>query len=413
MHFKSIALQQWQQFQDININFHDRLTVLTGSNGCGKTTILNILARHSGWSGISLSTPKEEENTGAITFSTRVFNGEDKSSDINVGQLEYSNSMNCSLQLPPNSQAQYQLTLTGQKVVKCLYIPSHRPIFRYQAVANIPTAKKDKLTAYNEVSTLSRQRYNGNNQKNSASFFIKNALIGWAINGYGVSNNGKIIMANDEEQIQFFEGFQETLRKVLPKTLGFDELVIRNMEIVFICNGGNDEFLLETASGGISALIDIAWQIFMFSSKENSDFTVIIDEVENHLHPSMQRSLLQNLIDAFPQARFIVSTHSPLVVNSVKDSRVYALAYNDDNKITSHYLNFSEQAKTASEILDEVLGVSFTMPIWVEDNLNSIISKFTSEQLDESSLAGLRQELTDLGLETLFPYTLQSIMEGK
>lgn len=99
---------------------------------------------------------------------------------------------------------------------------------------------------------------------------------------------------------------------------------------------------------------------------------MIIDEVENHLHPIMQRKVLPDLVNAFPNARFIVSTHSPLVVGSVKDSAVYALKHNSAGKVDSHQLDLHHQAKNAIEVLDEILGVSFTMPIWVEDKLNSI-----------------------------------------
>ena len=226
------------------------------------------------------------------------------------------------------------------------------------------------------------------------------------------NNNNKVVMPADQELISFYEGFQRTLRKVLPESLGFKELEIRNMEVVFICNDGADEFILETASGGISALIDIAWHIYMFSTKENSDFTVIIDEVENHLHPIMQRTILQKLLAAFPSARFIVTTHSPLVVGSVKDSSVYALSYNVNNKIMSQYLDLLGEARTASEILDEVLGVSFTMPLWVENQLDVIISKYSKNPITKESLENLRKELTEGGLEKLLPYAIKEIAEA-
>ncbi|WP_375140156.1 hypothetical protein [Bacillus velezensis] len=47
----------------------------------------------------------------------------------------------------------------------------------------------------------------------------------------------------------------------------------------------------------------------------------------------MQRSILPNLVSAFPNAQFIVTTHSPLVVNSVENAFVYALKYNENNKV--------------------------------------------------------------------------------
>ena len=413
MYFKKLELKHWQQFEEIDIDLHDRITIVTGSNGCGKTTILNLFARHAGWNKLSLSTPKQDKGTGVVRFFSRSFKGADKSNINKVGMIGYSNDVSGDLLIQNTNAAQYQIQLQNQQPVKCFFIPSHRSIFQYQPVSNIPTAKKNKQNAFQEVSNVNKQRVLSNNNSQSASFLMKNTLIGWAINGYGVSSVNKTIMAQDSEQMQCYEGFQETLRKILPESLGFQEFEIRNMEIVFVCNDGEDEFLLETASGGISALIDIAWQIYMYASKDNPDFTVIIDEVENHLHPIMQRRILPDLLRAFPAARFIVSTHSPLIVGSVKDSSVYALTYNCENKIQSRKLDFLHAAKTASEILDEVLGVSFTMPIWVEEELNRIIDKYSQSGLSKEDFSALRSELSEFGLEKMVPIAIRGIVESK
>lgn len=58
-------------------------------------------------------------------------------------------------------------------------------------------------------------------------------------------------------------------------------------------------------------------------------FVVTFDEPENHLHPALQRTLLPTLSAAFPQVQFIVATHSPFMVSSMKDSAVYVLRYQD------------------------------------------------------------------------------------
>src|SRR5262245_12120351 len=47
--FKSLSISDWRQFEQINVDFHPRLTILTGANGSGKTTILRLLGGQTGW----------------------------------------------------------------------------------------------------------------------------------------------------------------------------------------------------------------------------------------------------------------------------------------------------------------------------------------------------------------------------
>lgn len=258
MYFKKLSLSEWQQFDNINIEFHSRLTVLTGANGSGKTTILNLLAKHCGWNIASLGTPVKDKESGVFKILTRFFRGKDKSDNSDIGSITYSNSISAILQIPNASKLNYNINIANQQEVKCVYIPSHRSVYRYAHLDNIPTVKKDKKTAFAEVSQNIRERYFGGGNQ-SSSYFMKSTLIGWVIQGYGVKSNTKSIMPPDEEQVQYFEGFQKVLEQLLPSSLGFKDIEIRNMEVVFICNDGNDEFILETASGGISTLIDMAW----------------------------------------------------------------------------------------------------------------------------------------------------------
>lgn len=52
---------------------------------------------------------------------------------------------------------------------------------------------------------------------------------------------------------------------------------------------------------------------------------VLIDEVDLHLHPTWQKRILKDLMEIFPKVQFIVSTHAPEVVNSVKRESVVVL----------------------------------------------------------------------------------------
>jgi predicted ATPase len=407
--FASLTIQAWQQFADIHIAFDRRLTILTGANGSGKTTLLRVLAQHRGWPSLQVATPFKNKVTGAIEYLTRLFKGVDRSAETKVGSISYTNGTTSALQIPPSGSVAYSITIPQMQSINCIFMPSHRQVFRYEPVQNIPTTRKTEQTAFDEVHNSTINRLHGGASQ-SASYFMKSTLIGWAIHGYGIQGNNKIVMPSDASQRSSYEEFQTVLRKLLPPSLGFNEFEIRNMEIVFVCNGGEDEFLLETASGGVTTIIDLAWQLFMFSRANPGPYTAIIDEAENHLHPSLQRALLPALLNAFPSATFIVSTHSPLIVGSVKDANVYVLRYNSAKKVVSEKLDLQDKARNATDILDEVLGVSTTLPIWVEEELEKMLREVTAGGISDTSFSRLRERLKSAGMEHLLPDAMTRIL---
>ena len=84
-----------------------------------------------------------------------------------------------------------------------------------------------------------------------------------------------------------------------------------------------------------------------------TDGIVLIDEIDLHLHPTWQKRILQDLMEIFPKVQFIVSTHAPEVINSVKRSSVVILK---DNAIFS--VADETYGKDANTILREVMEVS-------------------------------------------------------
>jgi hypothetical protein len=401
--FKRLTIDEWQQFQSIDVEFNHRLTVLTGANGSGKTTILNLLAHHYNWDVPSLATPKAYEKKGVIKFISRLFGGIDISDRPSIGKLQYDNNQYASLVIPNNNTPNYQISFENKQSVPCFFIPSHRSVYRYQQISNIPVAHVNKQEAFQRIWNISRNRYFGGSE-NPVSYHMKEILIAWSIFG-----RGNIDMPAQDDLLSYYQGFQEILQKVLPQSIGFKRFSIRNLEVVLECKTG--DFMIDGVSGGLGTVIDLAWGIFMFSTEEINGFTVLIDEAENHLHPTMQRRILSDLLEAFPDVTFIVSTHSPLIVNSVRDASIFVLRYNEENRIISQQLDFENKARTAAQILDEVLGVSFTMPIWVERELDEIVSQFTNTIIDETTFKIIRSKLTALGLQDYYPQTLSFVLE--
>ena len=60
MFFKNIKLNSWHQFEKIDIDLSSKLTILTGANGSGKTTILKLLSKHQGWQDSTYAVPKKK-----------------------------------------------------------------------------------------------------------------------------------------------------------------------------------------------------------------------------------------------------------------------------------------------------------------------------------------------------------------
>lgn len=80
---------------------------------------------------------------------------------------------------------------------------------------------------------------------------------------------------------------------------------------------------------------------------------VLIDEIDLHLHPSWQQHILDNLMNVFSKIQFIVSTHSPAVIQSVKNESLIILANNKASSISNE-----SYGKDTNTILREVMKVS-------------------------------------------------------
>ena len=396
--FDSLEVTQWRQFGEVEIDFHPRATVITGANGAGKTTLLNILSQHFGWTQRFIGTPRIDRRGAQRYFSGVI--SEDANANVEVGKLTYDDGNVATLQVPTEGDS-FQISLSNQQSVPGIYLTSHRPVYTYQKVAEIPTEVHAGNELFNLYLNNIRQAYQPGTRVESPSHRLKAALISLATFGYG----NRVVAANHEARTTF-EGFSVALSHVLPADLGFRQIAIRMPEVVLETRTG--DFSLDAASGGIAALIDVAWQIYM-RSRSDPTFTVLMDEPENHLHPRLQRSVLPGLLAAFPQAQFIISTHNPFVVTSVRDSSVIVLDFVDD-RVNSTNLTDVDRSATANQALKDILGVPFPAPLWVENEVDRIANSARDQDLSAELLSSLRAQLNTIGLGYLFPEVVDRLL---
>lgn len=122
---------------------------------------------------------------------------------------------------------------------------------------------------------------------------------------------------------------------------------------------------IDRLASGYTALLKIlqeviaciaAWEAMRDSTDIlGSDAIVFIDEIDAHLHPRWQRNLLPFLKQKFPNATFIVTTHSPLVARDTDPGEAYELV-RDDKKVTARRLG-SPRDWYLSDVLSDAFHV--------------------------------------------------------
>ena len=404
--FKRITLQDWRQFATVTVDFDDRVTILTGANGSGKTTLLNLLARHFGWSIGLISTPAITKK-GAWRYYSGAgraqFEREEKDTHTQIGQITYSDSHIATLRVPPQVSENFHVKITDMQSVDGIYITSHRPVYTYQRVDEIPTRVNATTELFEQYLQTLRQHYSpGARINNSPSFRLKRSLISLATFGYG-----NRFVEPDETAQRTFESFQDVLRTVLPPDLKFKGIRITLPDVILHCETG--DFSLDAASGGIAALIDLAWQVHI-KSLATDQFVVVIDEPENHLHPRLQRTVLPGFASAFKKAQFIIATHNPFIVTSMRDASVVVLDF-IDKRVHSKDISAIDRAASANKILMNVLGVPFPMPLWVEDEVDRVVESLSNVEINANTLSDTKDRLTKLGLGGMFPEVVSRLIE--
>jgi predicted ATP-binding protein involved in virulence len=144
-----------------------------------------------------------------------------------------------------------------------------------------------------------------------------------------LARNEKQIKAADEITL-WFANFTALLKDIFESENLKLDFSYRDYSFMIILD--DRKFGFNEMSDGYSAIIDIVADLIIKMQDQNSltrayekEGIVLIDEVETHLHLKLQRLILPMLNKIFPNIQFIVTTHSPFVLSSLKDTVAYDL----------------------------------------------------------------------------------------
>ncbi|MEE4333876.1 AAA family ATPase [Pseudomonas viridiflava] len=102
---------------------------------------------------------------------------------------------------------------------------------------------------------------------------------------------------------------------------------------------------------------------FGAKAAEKTDGIVLIDEIDLHLHPAWQQTILNDLKQAFPCIQFIVTTHSPQVLSTVRRDNIRILGRDSTNRVIAGKPYAQSYGEPAGDVLQGVMLVDPLPPV--------------------------------------------------
>ena len=345
---RDLTIKNFRCYENKSIEFRSGINLLIGDNSVGKTSLLRacnfaVNAFFSGYSDENTSWNSADNNdfrnTGIAEQPVEIILhlGEWDYSTISTPMGEsYSIDMNTDLKIEKKSKKNSRNLVSGliplrdyaSKLKMCSHIISEDksiqqinplPVYGCFTTEDIHTVRKinkDKFKTYMHKPSFGyyecydcrglfecwikrllvlKDAKKGEDEINS----VRNAVIeALGSGGCNIINDVDIRQNEGKVYFHFVDG-RESESSLLSD--GYRRLVNIVMDIAFRC-----ALLNKTMYGE--------------QSYKYTHGTVIIDEIDEHLHPELQVRILNALHKTFPKIQFIISTHAPLVMSSVENT---------------------------------------------------------------------------------------------
>lgn len=395
MKITKLTLKNYKCFNKIEVIFHDRLTVIVGGNGSGKTSILEGAA-------VSLGT---------------IFTGLDglpgkriSKKDAHLKAYRMGESEDVQPQYPVEIQAEGVVAETTSEGTKENKIQWTRSLNGEGGSTTVKDAKQmleiaknyqERLRAGDPKLVLPLIAYYGTgrlwdyHREKKSDAFKQNTKTNGYIDSLDGTANIKLMMnwfrkktvQMAQKSAMGFNSFLElgavygAMANCFERITGYKDVKLcynlDTNEIDCFYTDENDlqmNIPLSQMSDGykntISLIADIAYRMAILNPQlgtnvlNDTDGVVLIDEIDLHLHPEWQHRILSDLQDIFPKIQFIVTTHAPTVISSVKSENLVILKDyeilgagveiygNDVNSILKSIMGVSDRNPAVAELFD-------------------------------------------------------------
>jgi hypothetical protein len=188
------------------------------------------------------------------------------------------------------------------------------------------------------------------------------------------------------------------LTSVMPDQLKFDGAYDENdQQFIFTFDGRETPF--NALSDGYKAFLSWVGDLIGHLSSvapanrsiDSFSGIVLIDEIDLHLHPAWQRTIVSSLAAAFPKLQFVMTTHSPLIANTMRKENIFLTDTAEDGTATIKQIEENVHGRGADQLLlSSYFGLQSTLPPGLYENSKTLFAK-AAEGNTDAALAFLAQ----------------------
>lgn len=418
MQIQKLYIKNFRGFEERNFNLNPSFTVAIGNNGTGKSTLLhalqiaagtfflglpNVIKRHIQENEIRFSinrvSKQSEYFTPTIVEATGSINGSGVLTWRRIiPQYGKANSTKAEdVGLIKTLAESYALSLNTEKRHKL-------PVIAFYGVKQLGGSDVRKKRVKKNKVIIRDGYYNALAAKSDENQFTQ----------WFYYYDEELKEGNEFEGT--YEAVIEAIEKAVPylKNVAFDNF---RLELVADCEieGQQTKRLPHSLmSDGIKRILgivtDIAYRCVTLNgfigrdAVRSTNGVVMIDELDMHLHPNWQRRVVKDLKEAFPNIQFVVTTHSPFIVQSVDSDELINLDF---------LMDIPPNELKIDEVAIDVMGVD--SPFAIDNEQKYKKSKKLLEMLDkgddESLVEKEIQTIADPGLRAFLE--LNKLAKGK